>query len=333
MIRGGAGGPRWVGALVAAGLLLLLLPADAHAWGPAVHLRLGLEALGSLHLLPPALAALLARHPLPFLYGSLAADISVAKKYAPVGRHCHHWHVGREILCRAGENESLRAAAHGYLSHLAADVLAHNRFVPRMLLLTSSTRGLGHSYWEHRVDAGLGPQYLSLARRIVTELDHERADALFDQVLSATLVSFRTSRRIFRGLIRVSDFQRWQSLFDTVLDASRWELGPGERELYMRHAFELLIGQLQEGDRSRAAGSDPIGAKALETARRLRREILRHEGITAGRRLEAAADLHFPPPAGPTPRWERRGETPEVADSVRQGTGLAGAAAHAPREA
>lgn len=307
--------------------LLLAFPGEALAWGPAVHVHLGLEALGSLNLLPPALAALLARHPLQFLYGSLAADISMAKKYVPVGRHCHHWHVGREILEGAEGKPPLQAAAHGYLAHLAADVLAHNSFVPRMLLLTSSTRGLGHSYWEHRVDADLGADHLSLARRIVTEFDHDRADALFDTVLSRTLFSFRTNRRIFRGLIRMSDLQRWQTLFDTVVDNSRWELAPGERELYMRHAFQLVMGYLREGERSPAARSDPIGERAIETARRVRREILRHEGIGAGSRLREAADHHFPLPDGPVGLWDRRGETAPLAEKVRQPPHLGGAPA------
>lgn len=304
-------------ALVAAALVLVT-PGELLAWGPGVHVFLGLETLGSLNLLPSGLAVLLARYPLQFLYGNLAADISMAKKYAPVGRHCHHWHVGREILAGAGRDPALRAAAHGYLSHLAADVLAHNAFVPRMLLLTSSTRGLGHSYWEHRVDAGLGGEQLSLARRIVTEFDHERADALFDAVLSHTLFSFRTNRRIFRGLIRMSDLQRWQDLFDTVVENSRWEITPAERELYLRHTFQLVLEQLREGEAAGACRADPTGERALETARRVRREILRREGIAPASRLAEAADRHFPLPTGPTPLWTDRGGTAGVVAEVRE---------------
>ena len=87
------------------------------------------------------MAGVLAQYPIDFLYGNLAADISMAKKYAPVGRHCHHWHVADEMYEAAGEDERLQSAMLGYQCHLAADVLAHNSFVPRMLLLTSRTRG------------------------------------------------------------------------------------------------------------------------------------------------------------------------------------------------
>jgi hypothetical protein len=126
---------------------------------------------------------LLRAYPQSFLYGSMAADISFAKKYVPAGRHCHFWHVGEEILEEAG-NDRLRAVAYGYLSHLAADTIAHNYFVPRQLLLTSSTKALGHGYWEHRLDTQLGEPYGSLARQVVMDYDHSEADHLFDSVLS-----------------------------------------------------------------------------------------------------------------------------------------------------
>src|SRR5439155_1406885 len=89
---------------------------------------------------------------------ALDAAASMAKKYAPVGRHCHAWHVGQEIFDLA-PSDPLRAFGLGYLSHLAADTIAHNFFVPRQLVLTSSTVALGHSYWESRFETHLGDAY------------------------------------------------------------------------------------------------------------------------------------------------------------------------------
>ena len=90
---------------------------------------LGEAVMRSLALLPPAIAELLREFPRDFLYGSIAADTSIAKKYAPVGRHCHSWNVGMEIFDRA-RGDALRAFGLGYLAHLAADSVAHNYFVP-----------------------------------------------------------------------------------------------------------------------------------------------------------------------------------------------------------
>src|SRR5690606_31674940 len=106
---------------------LFLLPDLAFAWGPATHVYLGQGVLESLHLLPQAVRAIIAAHPFDFLYGSMAADISLAKKYVPEGRHCHHWHVGEEIF-ESAETARLRAVGLGYLAHLAGDTVAHNYF-------------------------------------------------------------------------------------------------------------------------------------------------------------------------------------------------------------
>ncbi len=300
-------------------LLLFLLPDAAFAWGPGTHIYLGVEILASLNLFSDTIRALLSTYPVHFLYGSVAADISMAKKYAPVGRHCHHWHVAWEMYEATGKDRKLRATMLGYLCHLAADVTAHNAFVPRQLLMTASTRALGHSYWEHRMDAAMGSRYAALARSVVTDFDHSRADALFDTVLSRTLFSFRTNRRLFRSLIRINDNDNWQAIFDTVIDNSRWELPDDEIELYRRHTFNGVSEFLNEGRDSKAAHGDPIGQEALSEAKRIRRRVLKAGGWRGGEALESTADHHFPLPTGETPQWKLRGGTPEIAKALRSG--------------
>ncbi|MFQ5889261.1 MAG: zinc dependent phospholipase C family protein [Gemmatimonadota bacterium] len=309
--------------VVLAALLLLVSPETALAWGPATHMHISVEVLRSLNLFPRQIAGLLAAYPIDFLYGSLAADISMAKKYAPVGRHCHHWHVAREIYGAAGEDPKLRASMIGYLTHLAADVLAHNSFVPRLLLLTSSTRALGHSYWEHRMDADVGSQYTALARWVVTDFDHSRTDGLFRKVLANTLFSFGTNRRIFRGMIRISDNDSWQAIFDTVIDNSRWILERAEVDRYLRYSFESVADFLMRDEESDAAGGDPIGEEALAEAKKIRRRVLLAGGWRSGRALHATADHHFPLPTGSTELWDRRGETAGLATRLIEQAALA----------
>ncbi|MBI4545910.1 MAG: zinc dependent phospholipase C family protein [Gemmatimonadetes bacterium] len=283
--------------------LLLLLPESAWAFGPATHAFLGERLLGSLFLLPEALASLIRVHPQSFLYGSLAADISFAKKYVPAGRHCHFWHVGEEIYNEA-ENDRLRAVGLGYLSHLAADTIAHNFYLPRQLLMTSSTKALGHSYWEHRMDTHLGEQYAGLARDVVMEYDHTEADALFDRVLSGTIFSFETNRRIFRGMIRFQDNERWQAVFDRVVQKSRWDLPAGDVEAYVSRAFDYLIDYLLRRRNSAAAALDPTGEFNLRLAKRVRRMALR-EGAWRNRKLlRLMADDFFPLPPEELGYWK-----------------------------
>lgn len=301
---------RVLGVLLGAIALLGALPDPGWAFGPATHVYLGSRLLNALYLLPGALATLIRAHPRSFIYGSIAADISFGKKYVPEGRHCHYWSVGEEIYETAA-NARLRAVGLGYLCHLAADTIAHNFFIPRQLVLTSSTRALGHSYWEHRLDARVGPDMSTRAREVVMDYDHSEADALFDEVLSGTIFSFETNRRIFRGMIRIQDNERWQAVFERVVHQSRWDLDAERTEAYLSRAFDYMIDYLIRRARAVAVELDPTGEANLRIAKRVRREALRDGAWRDPTQLHDIADEYFPLPTRTLDYWERsRGADP-----------------------
>src|SRR3990167_2657095 len=131
--------------------ILCLLPVDALAWGPATHLEYGLTALAQLSLFLPWIQALLQKHPNDFLYGSVAADITLGKKYTHYTRNCHNWQVALDIL-DAAHTDRQKAFMLGYLSHLAADTVSHNFFVPFYSMKSFRTTSLRHTYWEVRME-------------------------------------------------------------------------------------------------------------------------------------------------------------------------------------
>jgi hypothetical protein len=264
-----------VGAL----LLVALLPSVAHAWTPGTHVFLGEAVLRTLHLLPAAVADLLRAFPYDFLYGSIAADTSIAKKYVPVGRHCHSWAVGLEIGAEA-RDEPLQAFALGYQAHLAADAVAHNYFVPRQLASTASTAAVGHSYWESRVETHLDPRFARRARELIL-LDHSRSDAHLDRILSPTIFSTPTNRRIFRGMVHVADSESWQRIFGLMTEHSRWELPEDEVSRQLTRAFDYVIDWLR---RAQASSRTPSIPPATRRSRRRSACAARHCATAASSR-------------------------------------------------
>ncbi len=277
-------------AAVLVAFIALALPDTLHAWTPGTHVVLGERVLGSLHLLPAAVADLLRAFPYDFLYGSIAADTTMAKKYAPADRHCHAWHVGREVHAMA-DSDSMQAFGLGYLAHLAADVVAHNHFVPRQLVVTSSTTTMGHTYWESRVENALGGLVPRAARELI-RLDHRAADAHLERILSPTIFSVRTNRRLFRGMVRVADSRPWQLGMQVATEQSRWDITDESVEGYLAQATRAIRVALSDDDAD-IYQEDPNGEAAILRSKSVRREAVRRIGRRDPDELAQVADAEF----------------------------------------
>ena len=294
-------GRRVGAALLLAIFFLAVCPADAAAWSPGTHVYLADSVLFTLLRLPAAVADLLRAFPYDFLYGNIAADTSIAKKYAPVGRHCHSWNVAKEIA-QAADTDRLHSFALGYLSHLAADTVAHNFFVPRQLVVTSRTIALGHSYWESRFDMRLGQTYARAALEII-RLDHSGADAHLDRILTPTIFSVSTGRRLFRGMVGVAETQSWQRAFRILADKSRWDLRADVVDRHMAVAFELMM-EVLSGPAGRAWRLDPSGESSLHLAKRMRLDVIKSRLPGDKRALAQLARQHFGLPHWNLPYWD-----------------------------
>ncbi|MDD2580622.1 MAG: zinc dependent phospholipase C family protein [Desulfuromonadaceae bacterium] len=258
-------------------IVATLFPTDAMAWGGGIHLQLGAQVLAHLDMVSPDVAALLAVHPKDFLYGCLAPDITVGKKYTHYLLNCHRWGIGRTLLKEA-ETDHQRACAYGYLCHLAADTVAHNYYVPYKTIRSFAAITMKHAYWEMRFEGFVEKKTWTLARR-VCRADQRGNDKLLRSVLATTLFSFGTNKRIFNSIMLISRMEQLQKIMLTLSSKSRYQLAPADRDEYMQLAMEAICDFLQHPDDSKYLRVDPTGEKALAAADGLRKNLrLRYKG-------------------------------------------------------
>lgn len=249
----------------------LLCPADASAWGIGVHLQTGSWLLENLGRLPDSLRLLLAAYPNDYLYGCISADITLGKKYTHYLRHCHSWGMGCKILDNAA-TDSQRACAYGYLSHLAADTIAHSYFVPFKLIRTYNTLLLKHTYWEMRFEAHVSAEIWPLARSIGRKRFADN-DRLMRSVLSNTLFSFSTNKRLFNSLLLLNRLQHYQKVLRSLSRTSKWAISNENQQEYLDLACEATLSVLQDFDHSPYRNADPTGERALNTAHMIRKNL------------------------------------------------------------
>ncbi len=280
----------WV--FLIASCVVLASPGEAFAWGPVTHVGLGHSVLGGLTALPMAIAAILGRHRMAYLYGTIAADFVFAKRLSRVKQACHHWSTAFKLLDASNE-EADQAFAYGYLSHLAADTIAHGKYVPHQIAVSGTSINFGHLYWELRADAA-EPDAMQKLLEEVMEHDHARHhDALADHI-KHTFLSFDLNRVLFDRMNSVAVHRGFRRTVHMWGHCSRWYLSPELLAGYRNESVDRIVSVLSEGQRSAVLREDPNGTSAFMHLRVRRRELrrLRRRGIpVAGRVREVSRSL------------------------------------------
>ncbi|UCE60701.1 MAG: zinc dependent phospholipase C family protein [Phycisphaerales bacterium] len=278
--------------LLAGAVFVLGAPDTALAWGPAVHIGMARTVLDSLSILPVAVAAILARNGIAYLYGNIAADIVFAKRLSRVKQFCHHWSTAFRLLDRASSEQG-RAFAYGYLSHLAADTVAHGKYVPHQIMISNCSTRFGHLYWESRADA---VEKEASWRELETVLDddHDHHHATLEPYISDTFLSYELNRLLFNHMNALAVRRTFRRTMKVLGRRSRWNLSDALMEGYRAECVERISAILREGKQSALLREDPNGTSALMhlSVRRREQRRLRRQGIPLmQRQLETSRAL------------------------------------------
>ncbi len=259
-------------------LVVLLTCSSAWAWGPATHLELARELLAGKDLLPPEVAAVLTRYPYDFLYGNIAADMVVGKKFVDPLRHCHIWPVAFELHDQAS-SPARQSFVYGYLAHLAADIVAHNSFVPSRIVQYYHKRGALHLYWEMRFEVSV-PCVLWKYAHLISRRSRWDNDPLLAETITPTLFSFPVNRRIFNTVLLLNRTQRWQRLLQRLDQSPHYALSGEDVQYFKRKSVDNMVEILNNFKDSSLCSQDPRGEQSLARAKKIGRR-LRSRGFSA----------------------------------------------------
>jgi Zinc dependent phospholipase C len=259
--------------LAAVALLILAFPSDAQAWGPLAHLNFSAQSLANIGVVQAGLRGVLTDFGNEFLYGSLAADIVVGKNMSRFLYHCHNWRVGFNVFKHAKPGGE-QAFALGFLSHLAADIVAHNYFVPYKTVASYHKASTRHAYWELRYDQRMDKDLSRVARLVTTRAIRNHDDYLQRMLCDSSVIPFGVSKQLFRSLLAAARVGRFGELSRLALARERnLVLEPDLVIETNEIAVRSIIGMLNEGERSEAARADATGARNIRLASDLRKSL------------------------------------------------------------
>jgi Zinc dependent phospholipase C len=163
------------------------------------HMYLGNELFSYAPLIPAGIFSLLRKYRQDYLYGNLMADSILGKQYLPDDKSSHSWEVGLRLL-ESAHTWPEKSFAYGYLSHLAADTVAHG-------VLTEDKKNVGHAWLEMKADSMINKVYwvqsVSFSKAV-----QNRNDLFLENTLDRYVFSFKTNKRIYKGMVFLSLLNR-----------------------------------------------------------------------------------------------------------------------------
>ncbi len=257
-------------------ILAVVLVLLARFWGPGFHIWAGDRTLERLREKRRHLPSedLILRHPEPFLYGTVAADLISFKRFGGRRNSCHNWNMA-ERLAPFLTTPATRAFGLGYLCHLAADVTSHNIFVPYERVAELTPAFMGHAFLESLADAHMPERSWEKLEELRRHMRLAHYDAIVDEAVGIKVLPLRGNRWIFRRLVLAACRPMWRRAHGFWRHGQRLvELDLTLLHILRNQVLEDIDSVISGRDYDILTMQDPSGFKALRDARLLRRRIL-----------------------------------------------------------
>ncbi len=240
------------------------MPVNALAWGPGVHISIGLSILDNLNLVFSMVQEVILKYPYYFLYGCISPDVLIGKGNKIERVPSHRWDTAFSLL----KNSDLRAKAYGfgYMTHLAADTISHNYFIPNMLQLFNFNRGkISHVLTESYVDRNLNLDK-SIIKELMNNKNLREMDRLFIKTIKYKSSLFKIKRILFKKGIIINFIPKkedisFNNIKKKILDS--WHYVEDMIDLSKKSAIDIINKQKM----SQLIDYDPMGFRNLYLAK------------------------------------------------------------------
>ncbi|MFV0349083.1 MAG: zinc dependent phospholipase C family protein [Halodesulfovibrio sp.] len=246
---------------------LALLPDHAFAWGPGIHIATANWVFANVALLPALAARHIVAHKDAFTYGCLSADIFIGKGCAVRPGHSHNWETGLKLLDSV-HGPRLKAYALGYLSHLAADIVAHNNYVPAMMSTTPGSGKLSHVYIEAQADRLVRWDSRNAVRLFTSRHAHD-ADTSLCTATRAGKMPFKLKKQVFKRSMALCGGSTWRTSLSVCGFVTPQTQDAASLAPMLNASLRAVVDVLSDPFGSRITTLDPIGEHPLSDAKAL----------------------------------------------------------------
>jgi hypothetical protein len=248
--------------------LILLVPNICFAWGPSSHITFNTFLIYNIFLITsPAVKKLILKYKNDFVYGSIAPDIFIGKGSLPKKHHSHNWKTAFNLFDNA-DNEEETVFSYGYLTHLAADVIAHNFFVPyHIFKFRAIYKTYSHVKAEASFESKLSENFLKLPKKVVDT--HNRNLDIFLKKNIREKLTFNFRKNFFYRIIDFADSKFMQTQIRKKSDALSQEIFFH----YLKINISVCADILNNMENSFLCSYDPVGSSNINSSKNLKNKL------------------------------------------------------------
>jgi hypothetical protein len=257
-------------------LLFIVLPCNLFAWGLETHLKIGSTILENVSF------ALIKQYPTYFLLGNIFPDFFTLMKNLSKfkrGLDTHSWSTLGKLFRNTCSDEE-KSFCHGYAAHLAADIVAHNYYIPQTFFLVSKNKVISHLILEY-AETKNSLHYENLLEELLNFANegsdlflrtHGISKEYFSRQINYLKLSIKSQH-----IVRLKD---WAFLFERTLDPSFESRSNYYQEKSIAIAQEAVINGFVAFE-----NCDPKGTESMFKAKELRKRLRENFGRFVTKKL------------------------------------------------